>query len=188
MKSFYKISKNGLSGRLAALFAILSLAACALPAKAQLTIIPYYDSSITSDPNAATIENTIQTSIDNLEVNIANPVTITVDFQQANTSLADSSTALYATTYSSYLSALETHQTLSTADTIALSSLGLTAPYTSPNPTTSPVNNITGVDLRTPLAYALGLDPTGQTNRNALTPGGCAGFLEGADAPGLRSG
>lgn len=130
----------------------------AAPARAtNLTITPTFDRTITGDPNAAAIEATINTDISNLESYIANPITVAVTFgENASIGLADSNGTFYHIGYSSYLNALEHNQTLSAADKAALSSLGLTAPYTNPNPTNNPVNGNTQILIQGTVADALG--------------------------------
>jgi hypothetical protein len=140
-----------------------------------LTIIPIFnaedpnnpdgknDSTIASDTaNAGTIEATIQSDINALDSDIANPLTITVYFSESSSGLADSnSDAFYAPTYADYLNALETKQSLSTADKLALSSLGVTAPYSTPAPGTgNPVNGNTEVGINGNLYAALGANAT----------------------------
>lgn len=129
----------------------------AAPVRAtNLVITPTFDSTITSDPNAAAIEATINTDIANLESYIANPVTVSVTFSETNSGLADSTGTLYYEPYSSYLSHLEHNQTLSTADKTALASLGLAYPYSSPNPTANPVNGNTYILAQGTVLTALG--------------------------------
>jgi hypothetical protein len=135
------------------------------PARANLVITPVFDPTITSDPNAATIEATIDTALGNFEADLANPVTVTIDFGEMDGGLGSSATYQYDLAYSDYLSLLEDNQNLSSADITALTSLGVTAPFTDPNPTTNPVNGSTTIQTTGALLRALGVDalpPTGQ--------------------------
>ena len=75
---------------------------------ANLTIVPTFDSTITSDPNAATIEATINTAISSVESYIANPVTVSIDFEETNSGLAESETYIGETPYTTYLNQLKT--------------------------------------------------------------------------------
>ena len=50
----------------------------AVPASAGLTIIPIFDATITSDPNAAQIEATINTAIADFQSKFADPITVTI--------------------------------------------------------------------------------------------------------------
>ena len=142
--------------RLALLLFVAAVASCP-SAHAQLVIVPDFQSSITSDTNATTIEATINTAISNIEGDISNPVTVYIDFGEMDSGLGSSNTTQYDINYNTYLSALETGQTLSADDTKALASLGLTAPYTSPNPTTNPVNGGTIIQTTGALIRAIGL-------------------------------
>jgi hypothetical protein len=154
------------------------LALLAPPARA-LTINPIYnatdpsdptDATVASDPNAATIEATINSDIATLDSYIANPITISVIFEETTTGLADSnSNGFYAPTYANYLNALETKQTLSPADKLALTSLGVTSPYSTPAVgTPNPVNGNTSIKTNGNLLTALGF--------TGLTTGGFVEF------------
>ena len=134
-----------------------SALAYAVPARgSNLLIVPTFDNTITSDPNHAAIEATINTDIATLDSYIANPVTITITFGEMSSGLGQSSTYVGSESYSSYLSDLETKQTLSSQDTTALKSLGLSAPYTAANPTANPVNGTTTIATTVPLLIGLG--------------------------------
>ena len=122
-----------------ACLALVAAGGCCAPAKANLVIDPVWANSISSDPNAATIEGTIDTAISNFETDISNPVTVYINFTEATSGLGGSNTTAYVVPYSNYLNGLENNQILSLNDSTALNSLGLTAPYTAPNPTTNPV-------------------------------------------------
>jgi len=64
-----------------------------------LNIVATFDSSITSNPNAASIENTINTAITFYEsiltTETAAPINVSIDFQNINTGLGQSQTAEY---------------------------------------------------------------------------------------------
>jgi autotransporter-associated beta strand protein len=139
--------------------------AFAAQAKANLTITPTFESSITSDPNAATIEATINTAISNLESYIATPVNATITFGETNTGLGSSQTFEgIGVPYSEYLSQLKSVQTLSADDNIAIASLG-------PGTTNNPVNGNAGMDITTPLLRALNFNaspPAGDTDSTIL--------------------
>jgi hypothetical protein len=149
------------------------LASCGLltlaPSARALTIVPIFDSiasgsgagdtTTASDPNAAVIEATINQDIATLDSYIANPGTVNVTFEElpaTSNGLADSSTPGYLPSYSSYLTALKTQQTLSSADNTAIASLGA---VTSSNP----VNGNASVDVKGTLLTALGYNDTPST-------------------------
>ena len=64
-----------------ALLLVLILLAFATTARA-LVIIPVWDSSITNDANAATIESTINMAIEFLEARFADPITVSIEFEE----------------------------------------------------------------------------------------------------------
>jgi hypothetical protein len=94
------------------------------PARADVTITPIWDGTITSDPNAATIEGTIETAIGNLEGYLANNVTVDITFAEMGSGLGQSDTTYYETSYASYLTALQNNQILTPQDDAAIASLG----------------------------------------------------------------
>ena len=117
-------------------------------AQANITITPTYQSSITGDPNAATIEATIGTAISNIEQYVANPVNVSISFGETSGGLGESESFLYEPTYSQYLGQLQSAQTLSADDTAALATL--------PAGPGNPVNGNTGILATGPLLRALG--------------------------------
>src|SRR5204863_432347 len=81
------------------------------PARANLLIVPTFDSSITSDPNAATIEAGINAAIARVEAHILNPLTVNITFQVGSIGggvLGTSNAAPAFTDYDTYHSALQT--------------------------------------------------------------------------------
>ena len=126
--------------------------------RANLTIVPLFDSTIMSDPNAATIEATINTAISNIESYIANPVTVNITFAEMSSGLGQSQTYNASAAYSTYLSALQTNQVRSVDDTAALATLAA-----GPG---NPVNSNTDITATLPLFRALGFSganpPAGQ--------------------------
>ena len=121
--------------------------------RANLDIVPTFDSTITSDPNAATIEAGIYATIARVESDISNNTTVNITFQESTTGLGGSSTLAYTVPYSTYVNALETKQTLSASDVSAIGSLGFVAGTTVNNP----VNGSSSVMVGTALARTLGI-------------------------------
>jgi len=113
-----------------------------------LTINVTYDSSITTDPNAAAIEGTIMNDVNALETYIANPVQVNLTFQEGTTGLGGSSTFIGDLPYTDYVNDLKTKQTVSADDTTAIASLGVS--------TNNPVNGNADVQITEALARALG--------------------------------
>jgi len=103
---------------------LLTLAAGTLSARAGLVIVPTYDSSITSDPQHAVIEATIQDAINNIDAALSNSVTVDITFSEMSSGLGESNSYYYQTSYASYLSALQNNQVLSSDDRTAIASLG----------------------------------------------------------------
>ena len=132
------------------LLKILSLAAATgcVSAQAGLTIVPTFDSTITSDPNSATIEASINADIATMDSYIADTTTVNITFQETGTGLGGSSTAAYLIGYGDYFSQLQHSQVLSAADNTAVASL--------PNQANNPVNGNANVTEQTALARALG--------------------------------
>src|SRR5262245_54090129 len=75
-------------------------------AQAGLVITPTFDSSITNDPNAATIINTINDAIRLYEARFSDPIEVTIKFQEMTTGLGHSQWWFATVPYSQYRSAL----------------------------------------------------------------------------------
>jgi len=73
---------------------------------AGLHINPTFDVSITSDPNAAAIEATINAAIANIESQFSDPITVNIKFQKAG-GLGSSSTFFATASYATFLAALK---------------------------------------------------------------------------------
>jgi hypothetical protein len=130
-----------------------------------LTIIPTFDSTITNDVNAATIENTINSAIQLYQARFSNPVTVTIQFTEITTSglYGSSSWWDYSMSYSSFRTALAQHATTA-SDTIAMSLL--------PARSTNPVTGTTTIRVKTANLRALGF-----TGYNSGISGGYDGVI-----------
>ncbi|MGZ5569282.1 MAG: NF038122 family metalloprotease, partial [Limisphaerales bacterium] len=126
-----------------------------LQAPAGLIINPIYDSTITSDPNAATIQNTINTAIQQYEGLFSDPITVNILFSKTNTGLGQSFTFLGSVSYSSFLNAL-TSDAKTTNDAVAVANLPVSA--------NNPANGNTSMFLTLANLRALGLSGTSSTN------------------------
>jgi hypothetical protein len=126
-----------------------------------LTITPTFDSSITNDVNAATIENTINSAIQLYQARFSNPITVTIQFKEINTSglYGQSQWYYYSPSYSSFRSALASHATTAN-DTLALSLL--------PAGSINPVDGGTTIRVKTANMHALGLSTPGFTNYDGI--------------------
>ena len=124
------------------------MTALVLPSRIDaLTINATFDVTITSDPNAAAIEATINSAIAVYEADFSDPITVAFTFYKTTNGLASSSSYILPVSYADYLAALKNHAT-SADDGTALAHLP-----SSPN---NPVNGNTSITLKTPLARALG--------------------------------
>ncbi|MDB6057088.1 MAG: hypothetical protein JWO95_932 [Verrucomicrobiales bacterium] len=125
-------------------------------APAGLVITPIFDSSITSDPNSATIQQTINAAIQQYEAAFSDPITVTIQFSKMASGLGHSSTYINNIAYSTLLTALNS-DAKTTNDAIALAHL--------PAGPNNPVNGNSSVTLTLPNLRALGLSgapPAGQ--------------------------
>ena len=138
-------SRNGGSLAIAAMFGLTMVVPAA---RAGFVINPTFDSTITSDANAATIEATINTAISHYATLFSDNITVNITFQESATGLASSSSFLTAVSYSNFRTALVNDSTTAN-DTTALANL--------PVQSTSPADGNTLLWLTTANARALGL-------------------------------
>ncbi len=137
---------------------VLSLLAMgSLSAHAELTITPFFDTTITSDPNALLIEAGINQAISRIEADISTTITVKIDFKTMTSGLGQSSTYYNTLSYSKYRADLVSHAT-SANDATALSFL--------PSTSTNPVNGTSTMDITTALLRALGENALGNTGTN----------------------
>lgn len=128
----------------------------AAPAWANFVITPIFDSSITSDPNAASIEGTINTAISGYEALFSDPINVAIKFQEGG-GLGGSSTFFANVSYSTFLTALNGDKTTA-ADATAMSVLF-------PGGPNNPVNGDPTINVKTANLRAVGLNvspPAGQ--------------------------
>jgi hypothetical protein len=128
--------------------ALGSILALAPAAHANIIIVPTYDNTITSDPNAALIEATINQALAFYEANITNPITVHITYEEMSMGLGQSTTFFGQVSYSQYLAALQSHSSGDAVDNSALATL--------PGGSTNPVNGNSTVDITTANARALG--------------------------------
>jgi hypothetical protein len=125
---------------------------CSNSTRANLTIVPIWDSTITTDPNASQITNTILQACAVYQATFSDNVTVYITFQEMSGGLGESSTYYNVISYQLYRSHLASDAS-TVYDTNALAHL--------PNTTTNPVNNAIDTDLSLPTGRAIGL--TGET-------------------------
>ncbi len=126
---------------------VLLAMAAGLPANA-LTIVPTWDGTINSDPNATAIKASIQTALDRYGATFASSNVVNITFAGMTDGLGQSQTEYTSASYASVLAALTASRT-STDDATSL--LHLAA---GPN---NPVNGDTDLLLTKALARTLGL-------------------------------
>jgi len=142
-----------------------------------LVITPIFDTTITSDANAATIMSTINAAIAVYESKFSDPITVVIKFQKVGSGLGQSSTYYGSISYTTYLSALAADATTAD-DATALATL----PVGPNNPVTGDANmDVTTANLRA-LGFAAtppgGIDSTVGLNtaimnldRSSINPG-----------------
>jgi hypothetical protein len=123
-------------------------------------ITPTFASNIASDPNAATIESTINSAIQDYETRFNENINVKITFQEVTSGLGSSSTAIQQYSYSSFLAALNLDKTTA-ADTSALANL--------PNSATSPVDGNVNMWLSTANARAAGLTASAPSSDGTIS-------------------
>ena len=127
-------------------------------AGAGLIITPVWDSTITGDPNSATIMNTINQAILAYETRFSDPVDVTITFQEMGSGLGMSSTYGSTIAYTSYYNAL-TADSKTSNDAVALAH--------TPGGPNNPVDGTTSIRVTTANQRALGFNtspPPGQSD------------------------
>jgi len=136
--------------------AVMAMAVLALPAHGtSLFISPTFNSSITSDPNAAVIESTIDTAISIYEESFSNPITVDITFGEG-AGLGSSSTEFETVSYAAYCAALVANATTAN-DALAVGTLAPGGVCPSHNP----VNGSTTINVKTANLRALGFTTPG---------------------------
>jgi hypothetical protein len=143
---------------------------------AGLTINPVFDSTITSDPNGAAIENTILAAILNVESQFTDPITVTINFKKdLSISLGQSLVAYYFLPYNQFIDALRADaKTVDDLNAIALL----------PSASTNPVNGSSLINVKAANLKAVGivvnpvLDGTVSVNTSITSPGSTGSTLQ----------
>ena len=142
--------------RLIASTSLASILTLALNTSAfALVIGATFDSTITSDPNAAAIEGVINTAIGTYESTFSDPITVSIDFKEMLSGLGESITGFYKESYTSFITALHNDAT-SSADATALAHL--------PIQVTNPVTGSTSINGSSANLRALGFNTPGFVN------------------------
>jgi hypothetical protein len=172
------IGRRGLAITIAA---FIPLGAGATAHADSITINPTFDSSITSLPNAASIEAAINAGITALEAAIGSPnnITVGIDFQNMNSGLGESETGVYSVPYYDYYNAYAAVAT-SANQLTALASLGVApAGLGSGNP----VNGNPYVDITSAEGRNLGFDTPGVVTVGSGTYDGIVGLDTSITSP-----
>jgi hypothetical protein len=158
-----------------AMVLVLGLAlATSSPAQA-LVITPTFDSSITSDPNAAAIENTINQAISFYQSTYSNPVNVNIYFKEGG-GLGQSNTLVYDIGYSNFLNGLAANQSISHQSDQATALANL------PGGSINPVNGTTDLLVKSADARVLGI-----ATSTLLNSSGAAGIGGGFIYDGIIS-
>ncbi|HXH60821.1 MAG TPA: NF038122 family metalloprotease [Fimbriimonadaceae bacterium] len=128
-------------------FLVVPLVALACVASANLTIIPTFDSTITSKGNAAQLEAAINSVCSLYNATFADNITVNLTFKDMPSGLGQSVTAIGTVSYTNFRNALQADATTAD-DATALAHL--------PVQTNNPVNGTTSVVLSSANARALG--------------------------------
>lgn len=155
LKGYERSLRPATRGVLAASLVVIIVGSAA-PAYAGLVINPIFGNTITSDPNAATIEGVINTAIQFYEKTFTDPITVNIQFDTMTGGLGQASTYFAVGPYSSYRAALVADAT-SADDATALAHL--------PGGPNNPVNGNANMAVSTANLRALGIDvnpPVGQ--------------------------
>jgi hypothetical protein len=153
-----------------ALWLVLIPLAIATTARA-LVIVPVWDSTITSDPNAAAITNTVNMAIEFYESRFANPIRVTIEFAEKSSGLSESEWYYYNIYYAQFLTNFQQHATTSN-NIYALSQLPYGLSNAVPPSLTNPVNGDTIIRVKSNNLRAVGL-----TNYISGLPGGFDGIV-----------
>jgi hypothetical protein len=153
-----------------ALLLVLILPAITITAR-PLVIVPVWDSSITSDPDAATITNTINMAIQFYEARFADPISVSIEFEETNRGLGEQGFYYYDILYSEFITSLHQDAT-TTNDIYALAHLPYGLSNTVPISLKNPVNGSETIRVHTANLKAIGI--TGYTSG---LPGGVDGIV-----------
>ncbi len=155
-------------------FMMSALFLAAIPAHADLIITPTFDSSITSSPNAVSIEDTIDTAISMFESTYSNPIDADIYFQSTTTGLGSSNFYYYEVSYISFYNGLVANN----ANPAAIAGLNSNGGDADTNGGINPVTGTPEIDIKSANARALGINiapgcvPTGTAGNMTCTSGG----------------
>jgi hypothetical protein len=125
MRPPYILKTRWTRGSMRTVASLALLLAGAASAKAQLTITPTFDSTITSLSNASQVEAAIEAAISQTESDITTSYVdnVTIDFQTESAGLAENISALGNLSYTKYLSDLQANPLKSAIQIQAISTM-----------------------------------------------------------------
>jgi hypothetical protein len=156
---------------------LAALIALGAPACAEMIISPTFDSTITSSPNAATIEATINSVDQMFEGIYANPITVSIYFQLGG-GLGTSDTIVYGVPYTDFYAGLAANN----ANPAAIAALNANGGDALTNGGINPVGGSSYIEMKSANARALGIDippqcvvtATGKGDSSPNLPNECA--------------
>lgn len=141
-----------------------------------LYIDPTFASSITSDPNAAIIESTINTAIQTYENLFSNPITVNIQFQEMGSGLGENNTTVYSIPYSTGdTTGFYTAYSDNAADNNDPAAQAALAAGVVPNQSNNPVTGSSTIGVKTADIKALGINCIGGCPSGL--PGGYDGII-----------
>jgi hypothetical protein len=177
-----------LAGPLTVLLAVSI--AFVMPARAGLIIETIFDNTITSDPNAASIEAVIDTAVQTFENLYSNPITVSILFQEGG-GLGQSNDVVYGVRYTNFYNGLVANN----ANPAAIAGLDANGGNPNTNGGVNPVGGVNEIQLKSANARAVGIDippgcvvtPTGDGALDGNVPNQCALTGAGALVDGIVS-
>jgi hypothetical protein len=161
-----------------------------MPARAGLIIDTTFDSTITGDSNAASIEAVINTAVQTFESLYTNPITVSILFQEGG-ELGQSNDLIYNTSYTSFYAQLVADD----ANPAAIAALQANGGNPNTNGGVNPVGGFNEIEIKAANARALGyavapgcvVTPTGDGASDGNVPNECALSGSGARVDGIIS-
>lgn len=161
-----------------------------MPARAGLIIDTIFDSSITSDANAASIEAAIDTAVQTFESLYSNPIAVSILFQEGG-GLGQSNDLVYGVTYTSFYNGLVAND----GNPAAIAGLDANGGDPNTNGGVNPVGDVNEIEIKSANARALGIDiapgcvvtPTGDGTAGGNVPNTCAQSGAGVKVDGIVS-
>jgi len=161
-----------------------------MPARASLIINTAFDSSITGDPNSASIEAVINAAVQTYENLFSNPITVSILFQEGG-GLGQSDDVVNGVSYTSFYNGLVAND----ANPAAIAALNANGGNPGINGGVDPVGGVNEIEIKTANARALGINlapecvvtATGAGSAGGNVPNECALSGAGVKVDGIVS-